>query len=1361
MKPYRPDAPTGLTAGVESSFSHLAGSAEETPTAVTSDGDASRQGTRRRSPALLLRRFSSVNQSSGRDELMSAAGDPEGTSFSRISPGREEESVQSVTPTVTQPPYQRRQRARRDFSSTAVGEDTGDLGKAFLYLMSPKKPKIPPKNASVEGGISSKARAGLSPLKSLTSGATSAPDYSPVKPIKPEKSPPCASTKQQRHNPAVSLPSVPAAGKKCKSGHATATRGPETEIPQRCSNGLWSHAFAFPDQDTNSHDALADSSCEAVPKFSCRGIRGCKRGDCCSLLTGIQVLKQRQAQQDDMVVSGVNSSEAAVCIRKRLEQDILPYYDVNLGGWKEVPLPVSSATQIHVCVAAYCLIRGYSGATASRAIRHVSDGYVKRNEAIIRLSSGPARGLYKARAEEEIILKRYIHGLQFSKGECQPVPGAHHDKVTHLTRKSMKAKWNDCKSFFRESGVNPLPGDHSMFKRLWKEQTYIKEKTKLANAKCPICSNIDACLYKFSRPPRTDDNKYFLGLTQKKAEEHERDHLIDRAVLDDSAYLATIEPDMVWCLLVDAATQRNFQLPKYGFRTPKGMEKYPDWNFTLMGVYAFGYGFRPYIAHDSLKFGSNLTWTALWLTLCEMRDVRGRWPDILHLQMDNCSGDNKNFVTWAMAAWMVGSGKVKQVRIFFLQVGHTHIIIDQVFGVITTGLRRIELAVPEDLIENIRISLENNPQYKPQEPIWLHTTFDFFSWCEDDMGCLKPTNINSRTQANDEFGDYEGMYDFFVSKHEKKLAVMQYRERCRFPLRPEGQDGHQVIKRLPCKPPVLSKMNPKTQWAQKKSNSIESTIAAYENKLRSLKTPALKAEYRETWRKHIAHVKVLPELFLPEHQLTFRHFVTDLPRISLVTAGPAAPAAAESPPQPGRLSEEEINAWALRNLGMRSEPFAYDPVCGSEQSQAEYKKVRAEYEFQARKCEGALIARDAPVFLGDWVLARNPLGGPEKGVSLYAVDHLGPKGSTMYDFGHLRCANFSHTPNADVDGLWGEFKRQPFKELTPTHLTREQVLVFHAQAFQIVTPLTPTTKVTKTYLCVETLRCLSRVAPEEYPMPLHVPMTHVKDKDGGRAANAGNARAKNPKPGGRATNSTRPPAKRRRASSARASAASSSGSEEGSSESSSSHDSSGSVAGTNTSEEGSAASDSDELEEGSQETASAATPEIPAGVLLLDAPTLECTQGMFAFANMSDDEHLGGSDFPISPFYCEGSDGARPGYIWVRYFHGPMVIPTPGTTYDRRQNGKEVYKPKQYTYPKFWKDPKFKGGNLRHIERNTPAYLDSNWPKEELLAKLVLVLPVPQEYWPKKVMKVEGLNLPMSFMMDTLLPFARDNHIIA
>ena len=109
--------------------------------------------------------------------------------------------------------------------------------------------------------------------------------------------------------------------------------------------------------------------------------------------------------------------------------------------------------------------------------------------------------------------------------------------------------------------------------------------------------------------------------------------------------------------------------------------------------------------------GANLMWTAVWMTINAMHAHYGFLPDELHLQLDNTSGENKNETMVAIAAWLTAAGYFKRVRVFFLMVGHTHIIIDQIFGVITKYIKGRELLDVPALRNAIDATLVKNPQY--------------------------------------------------------------------------------------------------------------------------------------------------------------------------------------------------------------------------------------------------------------------------------------------------------------------------------------------------------------------------------------------------------------------------------------------------------------------------------------------------------------------------------------------------------------------------------------------------------------------------------------------------------------------------
>ena len=851
---------------------------------------------------------------------------------------------------------------------------------------------------------------------------------------------------------------------------------------------------------------------------------------------------------------------------------------------------------------------------------------------------------------------------------------------------------------------------------------------------------------------------------KRLAIEHETEHLGDRAVLDEAGFLAYTNPRLIWCIMCDAATQRNFELPKFGFCVPKSMGKPVNWKFTLMGTYAYGFGFTPYLCDESVKHGSNLTLTCLWDTMCRMHDRHGVFPQVLHLQFDNCSGDNKNKYVFAFAAWLVFSGRVKQVRFFFLQVGHTHILIDQIFGVITVGLRRRELALPADLIENVNASLEVNPQYQAHPTRWLRTLLDYKTWAEDELKVLNDSqfgHLSSSTQAQDEEGAFPGFYDLLISPHTEYGAAMQYRERIWHFYWPENHPGVQVIKTLPANPPKLASMNHESKFLTVGTSDFWGTLAAAKRFLRSLSTPATTLHFHETWSKHIQDIKVDPYLMAEELQMGFRMFELELPRLTGPTGGDS---------RNSELSEESSNEeeafkqWKVHFMGLRCTPFAYDPVIGSHQTSAAYKAVRSKFQMDAMVVAGASAIPTTKIFLGHLVIARNPASLVGHGVDVYAVEGFGKMQLPSSLDVDLKCSSFLHAPNSEVSGLWGSFTRIPFKTKPAVHLSRRDIVLYN------VGPLF--TNNSKKYLPLETLRLLSRHVPE-YAMPTHVPDSHVSKND--------------PKKNPKSVAPARKPPTKKNARGKKAASDSEETSDEG-------DDDDADEAGeeSEVEEEEGSEDDGDTLEESSEGTSSAAEgPSLQPPVVSMEPPSepssvppahqlpkqtvtplLELPQplpallaGEIGFANLVSDNKISEHALPVLPFMLSTQTTTKPDHIMVHYFQPlePFRMPTA----IKMANGD--YTRKTIAYSKYWHDVSFgkykaayqsRSKNSLINKKSIPdAYFQSNWPAEELEKRFVLNVVAPPGLL-KDVIRGENITFRMSFFMEVLLPLCRSMKII-
>jgi hypothetical protein len=71
------------------------------------------------------------------------------------------------------------------------------------------------------------------------------------------------------------------------------------------------------------------------------------------------------------------------------------------------------------------------------------------------------------------------------------------------------------------------------------------------------------------------------------------------------------------------------------------------------------------------------------------------------------------------------------------------------------------------------------------------------------------------------------MYDFVFNPDKEQLALMQYRERHDYALRPEGEKGVPVIRKLPTGPHRLAKIAPYEKWGKIKNRTIRDTVDVY------------------------------------------------------------------------------------------------------------------------------------------------------------------------------------------------------------------------------------------------------------------------------------------------------------------------------------------------------------------------------------------------------------------------------------------------------------------------------------------------------------------------------------------------------
>ena len=826
---------------------------------------------------------------------------------------------------------------------------------------------------------------------------------------------------------------------------------------QRGTNNLYKPEVFFPG-GYGRQTATTRESVILAPKYICYKNYGCEDGACAFPIDTVDVKTIRENTVNEM-------GSFNISLKQYVMQHIKSAWNATTQKWSRITVHTSPITSVELCITSWALVHGFCSSTLQNAASDIMLGeYIETPEFYFTSAkdSSAAKINNHRRTMDFMMLREYVRELVY-KHEMNPAPGAacRASGETYVSKRSWKHKWEDCKAHFR-AHARQVPGSQSMLKTAWKQETRLKERVSKSHSKCNICSTIDAQLYKL-KGMRTAEAKQTSANLQRARQEHEESHLRDRAVLDAAAYRAILEPNIIWTILADAATERTMTLPRLKRRS-KSLSSMPFFKQKLMATYAYGYGFVPFLVHESQKFGANLTFTVLWLTMTRMYKERRRWPQELHLTIDNTTGENKNFVMIAFCSWLVKTGKVKRVRVFFLKVGHTHVIIDQIFGVITVALRGQEVLLPQVLKNIIDETGKQNPHWDAHPVTFLHSLFDMTTWVREQMDFAGVTR-EFKSRDVDEAGQFNGMYDFFFRTHSQYGVSMQYREDVAFPIRPEhAPSGCETIRATPTTPPPLAEMKCRDAWARVQNTSIEDTIVTVS--LHAITLQGFERDvFVESWREVLSAFPDKTDDLLPGQKLKFEFLDTseDLEVLEEAVENQNW----QTPETPEKVYEE----FKRRVLNIRDKPFAIDPVISSEQTLAQFEKAKRAMRATIREGRGPTVNKLSPVLDGDLVLAKEPAS---PAVSLYKVEGLAT-GHTPYTTDlHMVCLKYDHTPKKkDVKWLDGTFAvaKVQGKEVKRT-LLRRDVVVFNVE-------LVPKECV----LNLASLRALALALPEVYTMP--------------------------------------------------------------------------------------------------------------------------------------------------------------------------------------------------------------------------------------------------------------------------------------
>jgi hypothetical protein len=135
-------------------------------------------------------------------------------------------------------------------------------------------------------------------------------------------------------------------------------------------------------------------------------------------------------------------------------------------------------------------------------------------------------------------------------------------------------------------------------------------------------------------------------------------------------------------VIVDGMDQSKTQCPRMA-RTPKSLDGREQLKFHVTGVIMHGHMHVLYTWVDNFPKDPNVTCSVLMEAFKDLRKLHGpdwKMPKVLLLQLDNCSGENKNQCVMLFLCALVYFGVFARIKLSFLLVGHTHEDIDQLFS---------------------------------------------------------------------------------------------------------------------------------------------------------------------------------------------------------------------------------------------------------------------------------------------------------------------------------------------------------------------------------------------------------------------------------------------------------------------------------------------------------------------------------------------------------------------------------------------------------------------------------------------------------------------------------------------------------
>ncbi len=298
----------------------------------------------------------------------------------------------------------------------------------------------------------------------------------------------------------------------------------------------------------------------------------------------------------------------------------------------------------------------------------------------------------------------FLHILADEVGDEMPHNVERH--LPHRSKKIVYALYCESQRDLQEPSCN-----RSHFYNTWRSLvSHIKCRKSHTFAVCDTCISFRERLTQIARKTSRDEERSEL---LKGFRCHLRSIKLERAEYARHRIEAMERPAKVLSVIIDGADQSKFGIPQFAEKSKSEAGNAIKQKITGV-LFHGGLGRGEFLTYltsaDNLPSGANQTIDAFsrcFLVLLEHRAFKQSLtkPEILYIQLDNTSKDNKNRFFMAFCEWLIHHGVFKEVHVNFLPVGHTHEDIDRKFSRISVTLSCQDTITVQDLHRALRQSV--------------------------------------------------------------------------------------------------------------------------------------------------------------------------------------------------------------------------------------------------------------------------------------------------------------------------------------------------------------------------------------------------------------------------------------------------------------------------------------------------------------------------------------------------------------------------------------------------------------------------------------------------------------------------------